>query len=76
MLLAFATLLVRERFQCYLKILEIYYICKILTSFLYINETDQSLMLLLQMNYDCIGGFPLILRLPFWSTLPPTQKGK
>ena len=78
MLLAFSTLLVglTEKFQRYLEILEIYYIWKILSSFFYINETDQSFMLLSQISYDCIGGFPLILCLPFWSTLPSTQNGK
>ena len=76
--LAFSTLLVglTEKFQRYLEILEIYYIWKILPSFLYINETDQSLMVLSQISYDCIGGFPPILCLPFWSTLPSTQNGK
>ena len=78
MLLAFSTLLVglTEKFQRYLEILEIYYIWKILSSFFYINETDQSLMVLLQISYDCIGGFPLIFCLPFWSTLPSTRNGK
>ena len=73
--LAFSTLLVglTEKFQRYLEILEIYYIWKI---FFYINKTDQSLMLLSQISYDSIGGFPPILCLPFWSTLPSTQNGK
>ena len=42
--------------------------------FFYVNKTDQSLVLLSQIN-DCIGRFPIISRHPFWSTLPPTQNG-